>query len=173
MTASADRPAGRAMVREAGPDDIPEIIRTTNEAYAVESFCIRGERTDVADVAYRMGTGAFLVVDGEKPGELLGSVYMAFPKAGRGYLGILAVDPKAQGRGISRLLVEAVEARCRAAGCLFLDLTVVNLRKELFPFYAKLGFTASDVLPFPRTEKLIQPCRLVQMTKALRPLDAL
>jgi GNAT superfamily N-acetyltransferase len=160
-------------VRQATQADIPEIIRVTNQAYLVEAFCIKGDRTDVADVAYRMATGTYIVVEGDAPGRLLGSVYMAFPKAGRGYLGILAVDPAAQGRRLSRKLVEAVEERCRAAGCAFLDLTVVNLRKELFPFYSKLGFAPSDVLPFPRPEKLIQPCRLVQMTKALRPLDQL
>lgn len=169
MTASMEAPP----IREALPADIPEIIRVSNQAYAVEVFCIKGDRTDVADVAYRMGTGAFLVIDSEQPGRLLASVYMSFPKAGRGYLGILAVDPQAQGRGLSKRLLEAVEERCRQAGCAFLDLTVVNLRKDLFPFYAKQGFSASDVLPFPRPEKLIQPCRLVQMTKALRPVDTL
>ncbi len=170
MTSTQEAPA----IRVAVPADIPEIVRLTNLAYLVEAFCIAGDRTDAADVAYRMGTGTFLVIDGEPASkQLLAAVYLAFPKEGRGYLGTLAVDPSAQGKGFSRRLVEAVEARCRAAGCAFLDITVVNLRKELFPFYTKMGFAASDIRPFPRPEKLIQPCHLVQMTKAMRPVTEL
>ncbi|HJU82874.1 MAG TPA: GNAT family N-acetyltransferase [Holophagaceae bacterium] len=164
---------GTPVIRVAGPADIPEIVRLTNLAYLVEAFCIRGDRTDAADVAYRMGTGTFLVAEEAGNPHLLGAVYLAFPREGHGYLGTLAVDPSAQGRGLSRLLVEAVEARCRDAGCAFLDITVVNLRRELFPFYLKMGFAASDIRPFPRPEKLIQPCHLVLMTKAMRPADQL
>jgi hypothetical protein len=66
-----------------------------------------------------------------------------------------------------------VEDRCREACARFLDLTVVNLRKELFPLYRKLGFAPTGVIPFPMPSKLILPCHLVQMTKALVPDEAL
>ena len=88
-------------------------------------------------------------------------------KNSRGYLGLLSVGPDAQGQGHSRLLVAAVEDHCRNAGCSFLDITVVNVRSELFPFYAKLGFAAFDVLPFPVPELARQPLLLVRMTKPL------
>ena len=65
----------------------------------------------------------------------------------------------------------AVEAHCREAGCTHLDLSVVNLRRELFPYYAKLGFLPTAVLPFPREEKVITPLHLVQMSKALWPRE--
>ena len=77
------------------------------------------------------------------------------------------MDTNAQGLGFSRLLVDAVEMRCRDAGCSFLDITVVNAREDLFAFYAKFGFAACDVLPFPVPEKALQPLLLVKMTKPL------
>lgn len=139
----------------------------TNEAYVVEHFCLQGDRTDDADVRARMETGRFLVIEDATDQSILrGSVFMSMAD-GRGYLGTLSVDPKFQGKGIAKALVTAVEDQCREAGCNFLDITVVNLRKELFPFYMKLGFTASAVLPFPRPVKVLQPLHLVQMTKPL------
>ncbi|MBI3130399.1 MAG: GNAT family N-acetyltransferase [Acidobacteria bacterium] len=159
--------------REGLPSDIPEIVRVTNLAYAVEAFCIKGPRTDQGDVADRMPTGTFLVVeDRRNPSRILGLVYLSL-SPDRGYLGTLAVDPDLQGSGLSRILVDAVEARCREACVRFLDLTVVNLRKELFPFYRKLGFAPTGVISFPLPSKLILPCHLVQMTKALVPDEAL
>lgn len=159
--------------REGRPSDIPEIVRVTNLAYAVEAFCIKGLRTDQGDVTDRMATGTFLVVEEPRhPSRLVGLVYLSL-SPDRGYLGTLAVDPDWQGSGLSRLLVDAVEARCRQACVRFLDLTVVNLRKELFPFYRKLGFAPTGVIPFPLPSKLILPCHLVQMTKALVPDVAL
>jgi GNAT superfamily N-acetyltransferase len=160
-------------VRVAGEGDVPEIVRVTNAAYVVERFCLQGERTDAADVRERMDGGRFLVIGHPAdPATLRGSVYVSVAN-GRGYLGTLAVDPQCQGQGLARALVAAVEEHCRAAGCAFLDITVVNLRKELFPFYAQFGFFPSAVLPFPRRGKVLQPLHLVQMTKPLRAAEEL
>lgn len=86
---------------------------------------------------------------------------------------MLAVDPELQGRGLARALITAVEAECLREECPFLDITVLSLRKELFPFYRHCGFAASAVVPFPRPDVLIKPLHLVRMTKALRPDEAL
>jgi len=159
---------GPYSVRPATLADLPEIVRVTNQAYKVEQFCLRGERTDEADVLARMRQGRFLVVETTSPPlAICASVFMSLGD-GRGYLGTLAVAPDSQGRGLAKALVEAVEAACRQAGCDFLDLSVVNLRQELFPFYAKLGFAHSGILPFPKPEKVILPLHLVQLTKPLR-----
>ncbi|HJV22757.1 MAG TPA: GNAT family N-acetyltransferase [Holophagaceae bacterium] len=161
------------VVREGLPSDIPEIVRVTNLAYAVEAFCIQGTRTDETDVADRMSHGTFLVVDDpERQGRLRALVHLD-PGPDRGYLGTLAVAPGHQGTGLARALVVEAESRCRAACSRFLDLTVVNLRVELFPFYRRLGFAPMGVIPFPMPSKLILPCHLVQMTKALVPDEAL
>ena len=160
-------------VRDAHPSDAKEITRVTNAAYVAEHFCLQGDRTDEADVHARMASGRFLVIeDPSDPTRLCGSVFLSMAD-GRGYLGTLSVDPKSQGKGIAKVLVAAVEERCRQGGCSFLDITVVNLRKELFPFYAKLGFNPSAILPFPRPAKMLQPLHLIQMTKPLRAIEDL
>lgn len=154
-------------MRIATPEDIPELVRVINAAYVAEAFCIQGDRTHAEEVRGLLGTGVFLVR--ERGGRLQGSVFLRREGAIRWYLGLLSVDPAHQGLGLGRELVEAAEAYCRCEGGKFLDLTVVSARKELFGFYARLGYAPNDVLPFRVPEKLKVPCHLVKFTKALSP----
>ena len=127
--------------------DLHEIVRVTNAAYRVEDFFITGNRTSDSEVAAKM-TGAdacFLVIDAPT-GGLAASVFVEI-RGDRGYFGMLAVDPAHQKTGLSRVLIDDVEARCRAAGCVALDISVVNLREELPAFYARLGFTPTGTAP--------------------------
>ncbi|MBL8515183.1 MAG: GNAT family N-acetyltransferase [Betaproteobacteria bacterium] len=160
-------------IRTATAEDIPAIVEVTNAAYAAEVFCIEGLRTNEADIEAKMQAGDFLVIDSAGgAGKLAGSVYAALVK-GRGYLGLLAVDPDCQGQGLSKLLTLAVEEWCRARQCRYLDLTVINVRHELFPFYKKLGFAPRDSVPFPRPEVMKVALHLVTMTKPLYPAENL
>lgn len=155
------------VIRPATEADIDAIVALINLAFLSESFCVTGDRTHHDDIKNRMGIGRFYVIDDiDHPARLAGSVF-ASVENGRGYLGLLAVQPEAQGRGLSHLLMETVETHCREAGCRFLDITVVNVRANLFPFYEKAGFTACDVLPFPVPERMRMPLHLVKMTKPL------
>ena len=155
-------------MRAATLEDLSELVRVINAAYAAEAFCIEGDRVDAGEVRRLMEGGTFLVLPGAGD-RLQGSVFVRREGAWRWYLGLLAVDPALQGRGLGRALVEAAADHGRAAGGKVLDLTVVSARKELFGFYARLGFAANDVLPFRAPEKLKEPCHLVRFTRALSP----
>jgi hypothetical protein len=50
--------------------------------------------------------------------------------------------------------MNAVEERCREAGCSDLDIEIVNLREELPAFYAANGFVPVSTEPFPEQRKL-------------------
>jgi GNAT superfamily N-acetyltransferase len=154
--------------RLATAGDVPALVRLINRAYRVEDFFIDGDRTHQADVRERMARphGCFVVID-DAPGALAGAVYVEV-RAGRGYFGMLSVDPDRQGRGLGRTLVLAAEAHCRAAGCQVLDIDVVNLRQELPAFYAAFGFAPRGTAPFPDPHKLRRDAHLVTMSK---PID--
>ena len=134
-------------------------------AYRVEAFFVTGDRTDATDVRRRMQRGEFLVVE-EPPGVLAGCVYVEL-RSGRGYFGMLSVDPARQGHGLGRTLVAAAEARCQAAGCDEMEIEVVNLRTELPPFYRRLGYAEGGTRPFPSDEGVTQPCHFIVMNKPL------
>ena len=155
-------------IRTATDADVDEIVRVTNHAFLAEAFCVSGDRTDAVDICNRLASGVFFVIDDPTDRSRLVASVFCSAENGRGYLGLIAVETAAQGLGLARLLVDAVVERCRGAGCSFLDITVVNVREDLFSFYAKLGFAAYDVLPFPVPEKALQPLLLVKMTKPLR-----
>jgi GNAT superfamily N-acetyltransferase len=153
--------------RVARPDDVPALVDVTNRAYVVEEFFIRGTRTTDAEARALMAQPAarFLVVD-HPAGGLVASVFMEV-RGDRGYFAMLAVDPAYQGQGAARLLIEAVEAECRGAGCRYLDIEVINLRTELPPFYARFGFIPHGTAPFEDVHKLLREAHAVLMTKSL------
>ncbi|HEX6252335.1 MAG TPA: GNAT family N-acetyltransferase [Gemmatimonadaceae bacterium] len=156
------------MPRRAATDDVAAIVRLVNTAYRVEDFFVRGDRTSEEDVRARVAAphGSFLVIDAPEAHALAGAVYVEI-RGDRGHFAMLAVDPERQGQGIARALVRAVEDHCLAAGCHYLDIDVVNLRSELPPFYAKLGFVPDGTAPFPDPTKLRRAAHVVLMTKPL------
>lgn len=153
-------------VRLATREDIPAIVAVVNRAFQVEAFFLMHDRTDVANVTEMFGKGAYLVA--ERNGEMLGTVY--FEKRGeRAYFGMLSVEPELKGQGIGRILIDAVEDHARRQGCVAMDITVVNLRTELPPFYRRFGYEISGELPAPERMRSRIPCHLIQMSKSLTP----
>lgn len=154
------------VIRVATEADAGAIARVVNAAFAVEAFFKQGERTSAGQVCEMMRAGVFLVVD-DAHGVPMACAYVSI-RGETGYLGMLSVDPVAQGRGLGRLLTEAAESRCRAAGCRVAEIHVVNLREELPGFYRRLGFIETGAtLPFPEDEETTRPCHFLVMTKSI------
>jgi GNAT superfamily N-acetyltransferase len=161
--------SGVLQARVAGDADVPELVRLINRAYAVEGFFVSGDRTNPSQVRDRMRrtTSYFLAIDDPEVVERLAACVWVEVRGDRGYFGMLAVDPERQGRGLARLLVRTVEDHCRAAGCRFLDISVVNLRTELPAFYHQFGFAPYGTAPFHEPHTLTRAAHLVLMTKPL------
>ncbi len=154
-------------VRVATPEDIPEIVRVANAAFRVEDFFIDRDRTSADDIAAHMARpgACFLVID-RPPDHGLAASVLVEVRGARGYFAMLSVDPALQKTGLGRTLFEAIEAYCLAAGCIALDIKVVNLRAELPAFYEKLGFSTTGTAPLT-THILKQEAHFVLMSKAL------
>jgi predicted N-acetyltransferase YhbS len=151
-------------LRVAQPADAHAITRLINAAFQVESFFKRGDRLNLAEVDARLAKGRFILA--EQTGVIVGCVY-AESGAERAYIGLLSVDPSLQGSGLGKSLMTAAEEYCRAAGCAFVDLRVVNLRTELPPFYRKLGYDQTGTEPFPAEAHTEIPCHFLIMSKSL------
>lgn len=56
------------------------------------------------------------------------------------YLGMFAVSPLLQGKGIGKLLLEAAEIHTRNVGCFAIYMHVVSVRLELIEWYLRHGY---------------------------------
>lgn len=161
-------------LRVATARDAEAIAALINVAYAVERHFVRGDRIDRAGVLEALGKGTFLVRHDRHrpaPSALDACVYLE-PRGRVGYLGTLSIDPGLQGRGLGhRVLVEG-ERWLAERGCSTIEIVVVDLRTELFPWYEKRGYRRIGTRPFTDVERMRQPCEFVVMRKDVPVLSA-
>ncbi len=84
-----------------------------------------------------------------------------------GYLGLLGVEPKRQGAGLGRKLMDAAEDYFRKAGCRTIDLRIVSARTPLPAFYRYLGYVETGTAPFPAEVQTKVPCHYILMSKGI------
>ena len=154
-----------AVIRTAGADDAVAIAALLNEAFAMERDFVDRDRTSDAEIAALMRTGTFLVADGAD--ALVACAYVELHGT-RAYMGMLAVDPSMQGRGLGRRMIAAVENRAIDACCSSIDIKIVDRRVELPPLYRALGFRDNGTAPFD-DPLLTKPCHFLLMSKELTP----
>jgi GNAT superfamily N-acetyltransferase len=163
-TASSNT-TGSVQVRLAERPDADAIVAVINIAFRrAEEFFVAGDRIDQDHVLSLLSSGKFLVADTD--GGVTGCVYVE-PRGDRAYLGLLSVDPARQQAGLGTLLMAAGEEYCRARGCRFIDIVVVNLREELPGFYHRRGYVETGTSPFPSDVKTKLPCFFLKMSKSL------
>jgi predicted N-acetyltransferase YhbS len=151
-------------IRFAEADDAAAIAALVNSAFQPERFFIDADRTNPEKVAALLQKGKFLLLS-EGP-VLTGCVYTEL-RGNRGYFGLLAVDTQRQRSGLGGRLIAAAEDYCRSCGCRCMDLTIVNVRKELPAYYQRWGYVETGTLPFPPDQVARIPVHLVQMSKQL------
>ena len=152
-------------IRLAVPSDAAKITNVINAAFSIaEAAFFEGDRITLAEVEQLFGKGAFLVAGADD--ALSGCVYVE-PRGERAYLGLLSVDPTRQQSGLGSRLMTAGEAYCRELGASFMDILIVNLRTELWPFYQHRGYFENGTTPFPAEVATKQPCHFINMSKPL------
>ncbi|CAN5426749.1 GNAT family N-acetyltransferase [soil metagenome] len=152
-------------VRIADRSDAGEITLLINSAFRVaENFFVEGDRIEVKEVIDMLNTGRFLLA--EEEGTLIGCVYVE-PRGERAYLGLLSVNPSCQQSGVGSLLMAAAENYCSGMACHFMDIKLVNLRKELPGFYQRRGYVETGTSSFPAKVATKEPCYFIDMAKPL------
>lgn len=164
--AAAPELALESSVRRARPDEAPAIAELINLAYRVEAFFVSGDRTSPGEIRELMQRGEFFVLR-RLDGLPAAAIYVE-ARDRRGYFGLLSVAPDAQRAGLGQRLVGVAEAYFRAHGCEVVELQVVDLRRELPPWYQRLGYRAVGTEAFPPLPAVKRPCHFIKMSK---PLD--
>jgi GNAT superfamily N-acetyltransferase len=156
------------ILRPATGEDAAALTGLINRAFAIERFFLVHERVTLAQVESALGRGTFLLL--EANGALQGTVFCEMGgeiAPGVGRIGMLSVEPGLQGKGIGRRLVAEAESFFRNHGCVFSELRLVDLRRELPPFYRRLGYVEVAIEPFPDEIEVTMQCQLLRMSKPL------
>jgi predicted N-acetyltransferase YhbS len=152
-------------LRVAVVGDARAMTAVINAAFRrAESFLVDRNRIDLDSVKNLFEKGSFLVAD--ECGVIAGCVYVEL-RGERAYLGLLSVDPERQRAGLGAKLMNAAEDFSAKSGCRFVDLQIVNVRKELPAFYHRMGYAETGTAPFPSDIKTKIPCHFVRMSKQL------
>jgi N-acetylglutamate synthase-like GNAT family acetyltransferase len=153
-------------VRVAVAADAEAVSRVINTAFRkAESFLVDHDRIDLQTVQELFRTGMFLVAEENK--VVVGCVHVEM-RGDRSYLGLLSVNPDGQKAGVGSKLMTAAEDYCAKAGSHFMDLRIVNVRKELPEFYHRRGYVETGTAPFTAGLEPKVPCHFVNMSKPLR-----
>lgn len=152
--------------RFAQESDLPSLMALINAAFAVEAYFIHGDRLTPQRIRDHFAAGRFLIA--EEDNTLAGCVYVEL-HGNRAYLGLLSVDPARQKSGLGRRLVASAEEFAREMGAGAMDMTVVNLRAELPPYYTKLGYIVIGEEPIREemVPRVLQHCHFIRMSKPL------
>jgi len=156
-------------IRTARAADIPALVNMINTAFSVEEF-LEGTRTSAEELAQEIQQEKLLLLE-KPPGIPLASVCCE-ERGDHGYMGMLAVDPAVQGRGLARRLVAAAEERFRSKGMKGVEIIVLSLRTELPAIYRRWGFVEAGTEPFHHPRTFRNPsfraaCHCIVMHKAL------
>ncbi|APX34200.1 GNAT family N-acetyltransferase [Brachybacterium sp. P6-10-X1] len=158
-------------VRPARPADVPDIVDLVQAAYrgeggwTTEAHLVRGARTHPDEVHGMLADDAVVLLVAEavtdlepaadSPADVVGCCYTRQEPAdvnGRiqAELGLFAVHPSAQSRGLGGRLLESQAELLRSAGVDVLMIRVLQSRPELHAWYERHGFVRTGAaVPFP------------------------
>ncbi|WP_436326004.1 GNAT family N-acetyltransferase [Brevibacterium sp. FAM 27836] len=148
-------------VAELTPADIADYVELVSSAYrgegskqgwTTEADLLDGQRLDapMAEAMLAEADSVILLVRDTR-GRAVASVYVREPADGEAYLGVLAVSPLGQGKGVGSALIDLAEAwvveRWNAHA---MSMSVINRREELIAYYERRGYERTgEVEPFP------------------------
>lgn len=130
-------------VRAATASDLPALMHLETLFPQGDRISVRSWRRFLA----REHCVSVAIAEGGAP-EVLGAVVVLTRKGSQtARIYSLAVDPRAQRRGVGQALVEAALAQAQAAGCVRLSLEVRPDNAAARTLYRKCGFEDRGVMP--------------------------
>lgn len=169
-------------VNKATPTDIPELNKLINSAYrgeaskkgwTTEAEILDGIRINEETLAtYFTQEQVSILKCTNANDQILGTVYLEL-NAPKLYLGMFAVSPVLQGKGIGKILLQAAEEFAGVQHCDRIVISVISNRTELIQWYVRQGYRATGhAIAFEEIENRfgvpkINNIRLIEMEKLL------
>jgi len=144
----------------------------SKQGWTTEADLLTGCRTDTEEILRLISSDDSMFLLCRAEAELIGSVHLQ-RQGEQVCLGMLAVSPPIQGRGIGKQLLEAAEQAAQETWSVNKSvMTVISCRNELLAFYERRGYRRTGVSKaFPVNPELWLPkvadLRLEMLEKAL------
>jgi len=120
------------------------------KGWTSESHLLDGQRTDKRELQALIDADDAQLWLLERGDELLASMVVKRESEEVAHVGMIAVDPKQQGQGTGRALLEKAEQVARELGCTRVEMTVIGQREELIAWYERRGYKRTEEQrPFP------------------------
>ncbi len=140
--------------RPARSEEAGRLVRLVNSAYrgdssrlgwTTEADLLDGQRTDEEELRALIQAEDSLLLLCLQGDEVVGSVSLQ-KTDDAAYLGMLVSQPKLQGQGIGKQLIQAAEAFVQQEwGLSKMQMTVITLRRELLAFYERRGYRRTGI----------------------------
>jgi ribosomal protein S18 acetylase RimI-like enzyme len=161
--------------------DIPAIKVLLNSAYRGESSrkgwtteadLIAGDvRTDDNDLEQVMGEEGSIFLLIKSMNDQLQACINIQQHDNKIYLGMFAVQPDLQGKGVGKTMLQAADEYAKSRGCSAIYMSVISVRKELIAWYNRQGFLPTgEMKPFNEdalTGAHLQPLQFLMLEKEL------
>jgi GNAT superfamily N-acetyltransferase len=118
---------------------------SSKQGWTTEADLLDGLRTNAEEILRLISTDDSMLLLCRAEAELIGSVHLQ-KQAEQVWLGMLAVRPSLQGRGIGKRLLEAAEQAAQEAWAVNKSvMSVISCRNELIEFYERRGYRRTGV----------------------------
>eukprot|EP00667_Euglena_gracilis_P003261 EG_transcript_3272 len=148
-------------IRAASAEELSTVVNVVNEAFMANAFFKKEgyrDRTSIDKAKSWVNGDHIYLVAVDEHRVILGAIAVEWDNTTAvGEVGQLSVQADQRQRGIGKLLVKAAEdwVKQRAGDRPFtVQMPLLSVRPDLFPYYQKQGYSAGERIPYPNKEAL-------------------
>jgi ribosomal protein S18 acetylase RimI-like enzyme len=145
------------MITVATLEDATDLEKLINSAYrgetakkgwATEANLLEGKRITLDELQETIKNKSNTILKYIENNQIIGSVLLS-NKGNKLYLGMLAISPELQNRGIGKKLLKEAEVHALSLGLTKIVMTVITIREKLIEWYKRHGYIDTGVIkPF-------------------------
>ncbi|OOG78461.1 GNAT family N-acetyltransferase [Flavobacterium sp. A45] len=145
------------MITIATLEDISALEKLINSAYrgetskkgwATEADLLEGKRITLDELEEIIKNKDNTILKYTENNQIIGSVLLA-NKGNKLYLGMLAISPELQNRGLGKKLLQEAEVHALNLGLSKIVMTVITIREKLIEWYNRHGYVDTGIMePF-------------------------
>jgi ribosomal protein S18 acetylase RimI-like enzyme len=122
---------------------------TSKQGWTTEANLLEGKRITLDELTEIIKDKNNTILKYTEYNQIIGSVLLV-NKGNKLYLGMLAISPELQNRGLGKKLLQEAEIHASSLGLSKIVMTVISIRENLIEWYKRHGYIDTGVRePFP------------------------